>query len=513
MERKKYFVFIVAIICVLFHSAWGNAEDNNTDFLVILHTNDTHSRIDPDVDGLGGIARRQVVIDSIREIYPNVMLVDAGDAVQGTLYYTLFGGEVERVLMNELGYDIQILGNHEFDGGMDNLVREWDKLNATKISTNYDLSDTPLDSIIQPYFIKQIGNRKIAFIAINLDPEGIIFAGSSEGVRYKDGLHEADSIADYLKNEEKVDFIVAITHIGYSVGTGYGDVDLASKSRNIDIIIGGHTHTLINPSDTSSVPPFMVNELGDTVLIAQAGFGGKYIGEIVIELNTLRAHSDIIRIDGRLDDRLSNKTVGIINNYRNEVDSMLNEKISWTAEPLKKDDWTLTNFISDILYEEGTFLSGGKIDLAIMNRGGIRCDLPEGDISKGIIMQMLPFDNKIVILELCGKELKEAIEVMAKRGGDGISKNVFSSLSDEKELLFVMINDEEIDENRIYTIATVDYLAYGGDYMAPLKNGKIIARSNNMLYKDVVRNLSDNFNAGKKIVPDRHIRMPINGNK
>ncbi len=116
--------------------------------LVILHTNDTHSQIEPNDRDLGGILRRKVLVDSVRTVHDNVLLIDAGDAVQGTLYFTLYGGEVERKMMNALGYDIQILGNHEFDNGMEALAEQWRGVNAEKLSTNYDMRGTPLDTLL-----------------------------------------------------------------------------------------------------------------------------------------------------------------------------------------------------------------------------------------------------------------------------------------------------------------------------------------------------------------------------
>lgn len=144
------------------------------DQLVILHTNDTHSQLDPTDKNLGGILRRKALVDSVRSAEPEMLLIDCGDAVQGTLYYTLYKGEAERVMMNNLGYDIQILGNHEFDNGMEELAREWSQLNAEKLTSNYDLRGTALDSIFKPYTTHTFGNRKIGFMAINLDPKGMI---------------------------------------------------------------------------------------------------------------------------------------------------------------------------------------------------------------------------------------------------------------------------------------------------------------------------------------------------
>lgn len=146
----KFTRFIIASFFVagsLFASA---------DNLVILHTNDTHSQLDPTDDGKGGILRRKVLVDSVRAEQPNVLLIDCGDMVQGTLYFSIYKGEAERVMMNNLGYDIQILGNHEFDNGIAPLASEWSKLNAEKLTSNYDVADTPLDSIFKPYTINAV---------------------------------------------------------------------------------------------------------------------------------------------------------------------------------------------------------------------------------------------------------------------------------------------------------------------------------------------------------------------
>ena len=170
--------------------------------VVILHTNDTHSQIDPNDKGMGGILRRKVLVDSVRSSRSNVLLVDAGDAVQGTLYFSLYGGEVEQKMMNELGYDIQILGNHEFDNGLDELARMYAPVKATKLTTNYDLRGTVLENMFEPYTIRQIGDKKVGFLAINIDPKGMIADKNAVGVKYLDGIEAANATAWHLKHNE-----------------------------------------------------------------------------------------------------------------------------------------------------------------------------------------------------------------------------------------------------------------------------------------------------------------------
>ena len=227
-------------------SCHNGGTSDDADHLVILHTNDTHSTIEPDRHDMGGVARRKVLIDSVRGVRQNVMLVDAGDAVQGSLYYTLFNGEVERKLMNALGYDIQILGNHEFDKGMDELAAQWKQLDATRLSTNYDLTGSTLDGLFVPSVVKEFNGHKVGFIGINLNPEGIVSGPNYEGVKYNDAVEAANAEAARLK-AQGVERVIAVTHIGYDNDNDYSDVKLAEASKDIDIIIGGHSHTTVWP--------------------------------------------------------------------------------------------------------------------------------------------------------------------------------------------------------------------------------------------------------------------------
>ena len=177
--NKHLSISLVAMLLLGFSVSQFSAARN----LVLVGTNDTHSQIDPDdLDDMGGVLRRKVVIDSIRAVNPEVLLIDMGDPVQGTMYFNLFGGEVENMVMNELGYDIRILGNHDFDNGVEELKRNLMKVNSHMLSTNYKFTDLQLDSIFKPYLIKEIDGKKIAFIAINLQPKGMISEGNYGGV-------------------------------------------------------------------------------------------------------------------------------------------------------------------------------------------------------------------------------------------------------------------------------------------------------------------------------------------
>lgn len=449
------------------------------DNLVILHTNDTHSQIDPNDKGQGGILRRKVLIDSVRGAEPNVLLVDAGDAVQGTLYFTLYKGEVERKMMNALGYDIQILGNHEFDNGVESLAEQWKLVNAEKLTSNYDLRGTALEGLFKPYTIRRYGDKSVGVIALNLDPLGMIAADKSEGVVYLDAVKAANALAWYLKNVEHVDAVVAVSHVGYDTENPPtpSDLDIARNSEDIDIIIGGHSHTLINP-DSDKTPEYKVlNAVGDSVLVVQTGSRGVNLGMVTLDLESGNSSYRLLPVDSRLDDRIDSDAKALLDPYRQGVDSLMNVKIGRMAQEMPHSSDLILNWVADVMLEMGRELSDRPVDLAIVNKGGIRRGLPKGDITKGMVMTMLPFDNSLVVMDIKGSDLADGFEVMDYRGGDGVSLG---------------FDYKKIDPDKVYRLATIDYLANGGDYMEPLTRGKVVANSHERLDEIMMSYLEKN---------------------
>ncbi len=489
MNKNNALINLLAIIILLATTAC-NSQDNK---IVIIHTNDTHSQIEPDDKNRGGVLRRKAIIDSIRAEHPQALLVDAGDAVQGTLYFTLYKGEVERVVMNELGYDIAILGNHEFDNGIDAIAKQYRQLNAEKISSNYDFGNTALDTLFSKYAIKEINGHKIGFLGINLNPQGMIDEKNCEGITYQDGIVAANKTAEYLKSAENADMVIALTHVGYTSMSKNtpSDLDIARNSKNIDIIIGAHSHTVINPED-ANVPEYKIPNLdGDTVLIVQTGKAGRCIGEITINFNDNTITPKLITANNRLDDRTDPKTAEILKPYKAGVDSLMTLKVAESAITLNASEPALLNFITDFVKFKGEELSGGKVDIAIMNKGGIRQDMPKGDISEGLIINTFPFSNRICVLKIKGQELIKAFDIMAQRDGDGVSTGTdvlyqYNDSTKTGKYISATINGKPINPNNIYTLATIDYLANGGDYMTPLTNGKLVAKSSNILYVDLL---------------------------
>lgn len=214
--------------------------------LSILHFNDTHSHIDPErageFVGRGGIIEQAALIDSIRAVNGknHVLLLHAGDFGQGSSYFTLLKGDIEIQLLNDLGFDVTCLGNHEFDNGLDELARRLKALKKTKVvCANYDFSQTPLAPYVKPYVIVKRGGYKIGIIGLLTDVRKVVDSEIAAKLDYNDPVTVTNQYAEMLKNGKHCDLVLCLTHIGFDE-----DCELAGLSENVDIVVGGHSHTL-----------------------------------------------------------------------------------------------------------------------------------------------------------------------------------------------------------------------------------------------------------------------------
>lgn len=250
--------------------------------LVILHTNDTHSQIEPirvgKGNGAGGIHRRAEYFNQVKAENENVLILDAGDYNQGTPYFTVFNGDLEIQLMNALGYEVVGIGNHEFDNGIEELARRLSKATFKTVCANYDFSGTPLEDLVEPYVIVNKGGKKIGIIGLTINVKTLVSAQNREGIVYNDVYDVANKLAKQLKNEDKCDLVIALTHIGYSAYPNQvSDISLAENTSNIDIIIGGHSHTFLKSERIYK------NKAGENVVVLQAGAQGEYVGRLDLE--------------------------------------------------------------------------------------------------------------------------------------------------------------------------------------------------------------------------------------
>ena len=265
---------------------WPSFLDIKDDFitLTILHTNDTHSRIDPfpidgsRVSGTAGVARRATMIRNIRQEAENVLLLDSGDIFQGTPYFNYFLGELEFKLMDEMGYDVATIGNHDFDAGMENLAEKISMARFSMVNSNYGFDDTVMHDKVEPHRIFQYGDLKVGVFGVGIELEGLVAPDLCRGTRYFDPVSRANEAAVRLKKEHDCHYVICLSHLGYRYrGDKVSDIILAEQSKNIDLILGGHTHTFMDGPETYR------NLEGEAVMIHQVGFAGILLGRIDIQ--------------------------------------------------------------------------------------------------------------------------------------------------------------------------------------------------------------------------------------
>jgi 5'-nucleotidase len=253
--------------------------------ITILHTNDVHSHIDPfPADdprnaNMGGVSRRAALIDTIRKENANVLLLDAGDVFQGTPYFNYYGGELELKLMSMMQYDLATLGNHDFDKGLEGFYAQMHHAKFDFISANYDFKNTILDTHIKPYKIFIKDGIKIGVFGLGIELQGLVDKKNYKETVYLDPVEIAQEMTRTLKIDEKCDLVICLSHLGYdytkgSDSTKISDIKLAQKTQDIDLIIGGHTHTFLDK------PTIMKNLVGKDVLVNQVGCYGLHLGRI-----------------------------------------------------------------------------------------------------------------------------------------------------------------------------------------------------------------------------------------
>lgn len=249
--------------------------------LTILHTNDVHSRIEPfPMDGsrnqgMGGVARRAALVNKIRQEQKNVLLLDAGDIFQGTPYFNLFGGELEMQMMSNMGYDAATMGNHDFDNGIAGFVKQLPHAKFPFLVSNYDFSNTDLRGRTEPYKVFKKQGIKIGIFGLGLELAGLVDKKNYGDIVYQDPIAKANEMASFLKNDQDCDLVICLSHLGYKYKENkVSDQILAKSTRNIDLIIGGHTHTFMKE------PENILNLDGKATTVNQVGFAGINLGRL-----------------------------------------------------------------------------------------------------------------------------------------------------------------------------------------------------------------------------------------
>lgn len=284
MERRHFLASIAATTAasqLVLRGTEGSPDPRNTSRITLLHTNDTHSHIDPfgpgngQASGKGGMARRATMVKQLRASIPNLLLLDAGDTFQGTPYFNQYKGKLDFELMSKVGYDASTLGNHDFDNGVEMLLEALEFAKFPFLNCNFDCKGAPaLAKRLSPWMIKQFPGFKVGLTGVGVAFKGLVSAENHKGVDWRSPVEPLKPVIRHLREVEKVDLVVLISHLGYDLrGDAIDDLNLAKLVPGIDAIIGGHSHTFLDQ------PTKVMQERGETNVF-QVGWGGINLGRM-----------------------------------------------------------------------------------------------------------------------------------------------------------------------------------------------------------------------------------------
>lgn len=463
-------------------SAGGAAADFN---LTILHTNDFHDRFEPiskynstcgaedNAEGkcFGGIARMITAINDARaRAGENVLLLDAGDQFQGSLFFTQYGGELAAEFMTQLDYDAMAVGNHEFDNGPEGLSEFLDKVSLPVLSANIDVSsNNMLADRVQKSTVLEVGGEKVGVVSVLAEdtPET---SSPGETVIFSSTVDAAQAEIDRLTGEG-VNKIVLLTHVGLPE-----DKRLARELTGVDMIIGGHSHTLLSNTAERAAGPYPTVE--NDVPIFQAYAYGKYLGEISVSFDDA---GEVTSISGEpilLDASVAEDEAAVarmkelakpLEELRNKVVSDSAELIEGSREVCRAMECPMGNLVADAMLER---VKDQGIDIAIQNGGGLRASIDAGEVTMGEVLTVLPFQNTLSTFQVTGATMVEALEngvgQMEEGAGRfpqvaGMSYTVDPAAEAGSRISDVMVGGAPIEMDKVYGVVSNNYVRNGGD--------------------------------------------------
>ncbi|RIW34319.1 LPXTG cell wall anchor domain-containing protein [Bacillus salacetis] len=461
-----------------------------------MHTNDTHSALE-------NMPKTVTAVKEVREANPDALLLDAGDAFTGTLYFNEFKGEAELALMKLMGYDAMTFGNHEFDLGSSpeghQALADFVKgANFPFVSANVDFSkDAKFDGLFNDFIesaydngeiyngiIKEVNGERVGIFGLTTEETADISSPGS--ITFENYLEEAEKSVEYFESQG-VNKIIALTHIGYDDNAAVdNDLVLAEQVEGIDIIVGGHSHTALSK-------PVVVAEDATPTVLVQTGNSNSNLGLLDVSFDE---NGVVIDNDGNLI-KISDKTadqeaVDVLAPFKAQVDAVAKQEIGVstpialenprtngdnTNPSVRKNETILGNLITDGMLSKAKNFTGENIIMSLQNGGGIRAAIDAGPITVGEIITVLPFANTLATMDLTGAELKEAFEISFSQypGENGGFLHVaggkveFDSAkpAGERVVSIKYLNEDgqyvEISDQETYTIATNAFTAKGGD--------------------------------------------------
>ncbi len=458
--------------------------------MTIMHTNDTHSHHEAQGrSGDGGAARQAAVVKDIRAEAENTLLLDAGDRFTGTLFHKYYAGEDNIEVMNALGYDAMALGNHEFDNGLDVLERFVTGVNFPVLSANTDFGTLEkLATAVPGSTVLEVGGEKVGIIGLVTaeTPEITINFSKKDEITWSANYATAVNRETAKLKADGVNKIILVTHIGLGL-----DKEVAANTTDIDVIVGGHSHTVISSifkeGGDTKYPLQVENADGDPVYIVQAGDRDRYLGRLNLRFDdeglVTRARGDLILLSKHITP--DPEVQALVDTLAKPIEELRNTVVALEDGTAVVSNQLMTNktcrqgecLIGDLLTDAMRDETGS--DFAITNGGGIRADIDEGEVTVGEVLTVLPFGNTIATLTLTGAQIAASLEHGVGRVGgkggtgrfpqvSGLRYEFDSALEPGSRLKRVEVADGSggyapIDEAKMYTVATNNFMRTGGD--------------------------------------------------
>ncbi|HML23806.1 MAG TPA: 5'-nucleotidase C-terminal domain-containing protein [Aggregatilinea sp.] len=479
--RKLLLMFLTVVMVVAVAVPAAIAQEDEPFQLTILHTNDTHASHDPNSSGNGGVTRQAAVVEQIRAAVPNVLLMDAGDRFTGSLFHSYYKGQDQVQIMNLMGYDVMSLGNHEFDHGDETLAEFIQGADFPVVTANVEFAGSPLDGLVDPYTILDVNGEQIGVIGLltvdtthkSNPSDALVFSDDYAGI--------AQQYVDELTGQG-INKIILLTHEGLGL-----DEIVAEQVTGVDIIVGGDSHTRLSNQYTGAeagYPVVVNNPEGQPVYIVQADDQNEFMGRLNVTFDAngvvTGASGDLILLSQYIapDDNMT----ALVEELRAPLADLLVQPVGETAVALDNEgslcrfeECAIGNMIADAIRQE----TGAQI--AVMNGGGIRASIDEGEITLGEVITVLPFGNLVSTFDLQGQYVWDMLENSVSRwnspeGGTGrflqVSGLRFTwDLNQEVGSRIVSVdvwNDatgayEPLDLDGVYSVAANNFTRGGGD--------------------------------------------------
>lgn len=479
---------------------FAHAAGAETFDLRIIHTNDHHARIEPVYNGThpvhGGVSRRKTLIDAIRSEGGNQLLIDAGDVFQGTLWFTQYQGLADAEFYNGLGYEAMTIGNHEFDLGQQPLANYIKSVNFPVLSANLVVEPkSPLYGLVKPYIVKNYDGEQVGIFGLTTE-ETVTLSNPGAGVSFADPVATARWVVAEL-HAKGIKKIIALTHIGNDA-----DLDLARKVEGISLIVGGHSHTPLGPQADPKgpalpYPQVVASPSGHPVVVATDWEWGRWLGDVevgfdadghvtrVIAGRTQQVADTIEPHEGFEDRVLALRKP--LDALRTKVIGSSSVLLNGARTDVRGKETNLGNLIADAQLEK-TKPNGAQISL--VNGGGIRTSIAAGEVTLGNVLEVMPFGNTLVVLDLTGEQVKRALENGVSRfpAAEGRFPQVaglrFSfdpSKAEGSRIVKIEIGSGKeyapINPTATYRIVVNNFVATGGDGYSAMVEGKNITNA------------------------------------